>query len=182
MENEPSWTVDTLHKYTVQRIDDLVTLLDERHQAQVKATEAAFAAQQAAMRTAFDAADKAVQAALIAVERASDKAEEASNKRFESVNEFRSQLAAQTATFISRAEYSVQHKALDEKVISIADAVRQLELRLTSRLDLLKGSDAGTKQSEGDRRLGSAAIAQWAALALIGIGVIVSIVVAMAKH
>ena len=134
------------------------------------------------MKTAFDAADKAVQAALIAVERASDKAEEASNKRFESVNEFLSQLSDQTATFISRSEYAVQHKALDEKLLSTADSVRALELRLTSRLDLLKGNDTGAKESEGERRLGSAAIAQWAALALIGIGVIVSIAVALLKH
>jgi hypothetical protein len=182
MGTESSWTVDTLHKYTVQRIDDLVTLLDERHQSQIKATEAAFAAQQAAMRTAFDAADKAVQAALTAVEKASDRAEGASDKRFDSVNEFRGQLADQAANLVTRAEYTVQHKALDDQLTSIADRVVQLELRLTSRLDLAKGNDAGTKESEGDRRLDSAAIAQWAAMALIGIGVIVSIAVALLEH
>ena len=182
MGTESSWTVDTLHKYTVQRIDDLVTLLDERHQSQIKATEAAFAAQQAAMRTAFDAADKAVQAALTAVEKASNRAEGASDKRFESVNEFRAQLADQAAHLISRAEYLVQHRALDDKMVSISDRVTQLELRLTSRLDLAKGNDAGAKESEGDRRLDSAAIAQWAAMALIGIGVIVSIAVALLEH
>ena len=182
MGTESSWTVDTLHKYTVQRIDDLVTLLDERHQSQIKATEAAFAAQQAAMRTAFDAADKAVQAALTAVEKASDRAEGTSDKKFESVNEFRGQLADQAANFIGRAEYSVQHKALEDRVTSIQDRVIQLELRLTSRLDLAKGNDAGAKESEGDRRLDSAAIAQWAAMALIGIGVIVSIVIALLQH
>ena len=85
-------------------------------------------------RTAFDAADKAVQAALTAVEKASNRAEEASDKRFESVNEYQGQLANQAANSISRAEYSVQHKALDDKVTSIADRVVQLELRLTSRL------------------------------------------------
>src|SRR5580700_10652410 len=123
MGTESSWTVDTLHKYTAQRIDDLVTLLDERHQAQIKATEAAFVAQQSAMRTAFDAADKAVQAALTAVEKASDRAEGTSDKKFESVNEFRGQLADQAANFIGRAEYSVQHKALEDRVTSIQDRV-----------------------------------------------------------
>ena len=97
MDTESPWTVDALQKYTVQRIDDLVMLLDERHQAQSKAIEAAFMAQQSAMRTAFDAADKAVQAALTAVEKASDRAEAASDKRFESVNEFPGQLADQAA-------------------------------------------------------------------------------------
>jgi hypothetical protein len=182
MDTESPWTLDSLQKYTVQRIDDLVTLLDERHQAQIKATEAAFVAQQSAMRTAFDAADKAVQAALTAVEKASDRAEGTSDKKFESVNEFRGQLADQAANFIGRAEYSVQHKALEDRVTSIQDRVIQLELRLTSRLDLAKGNDAGAKESEGDRRLDSAAIAQWAAMALIGIGVIVSIVIALLQH
>jgi len=182
MDTESPWTLDSLQKYTVQRIDDLVMLLDERHQAQSKAIEAAFMAQQSAMRTAFDAADKAVQAALTAVEKASDRAESYSDQRFESVNEFRAQLSDQAATFINRAEYSVQHKALDDKVTSISDRVIQLELRLTSRLDLAKGNDAGARESEGDRRLDSAAIAQWAAMALIGIGVIVSIAVALLHH
>ena len=149
------------HKHTVQRIDDLVSLLDERNQSQIKATESAFAAQQAAMKTAFDAADKAVQAALIAVERASDKAEEASNKRFDSVNEFRGQLSDQTATFISRAEYSVQHKALDEKLLSIADSVRQLELRLTSRLTCSRATTLEPRSHKEKGGLDSAAIAQW---------------------
>jgi len=181
MDNESSWAVDTLHKYTVQRIDDLVMLLDERHQSQVKAAEVAFASQQAAMKAAFDAADKAVQAALTAVKEASDKAEEASNKRFESVNEFRAQLADQAATLLSRTEYSSLHKALEDKVGALADRVVQLELRLTSRLDLAKGSDDGSREYAGDKRQGSATVAQWIGMALIGIGVILSIAVAL-KH
>lgn len=182
MSTESPWTLDSLQKYMVQRIDDLVMLLDERHRAQSKATEAAFMAQQSAMRTAFDAADKAVQAALTAAKEASEKAEIATNKRFESVNEFRGQLADQAATLINRGEYSVQHKALEDKVDSIADRVVQLELRLTSRLDLAKGTSVGSRQSEGDIRQDTATIAQWIAMALIGIGVIVSIAVALLHH
>ena len=106
MNTEFSWTVDTLHKYTVQRIDDLVSLLDERHQSQIKATEAAFAAQQSAMRTAFDAADKAVQAALTAVEKASTRSEESSDKRFDSVNAFQNQLSQQEAARNTRFSIS----------------------------------------------------------------------------
>jgi hypothetical protein len=182
MDNHSSWTLETLHKYMVQRIDDLVTLLDERYRTQSKAIDAAFEVQQSAMKTAFDAADKAVQAALQAAKEASDKAEKAADKRFESVNEFRGQLSDQAATMISRAEYAVQYKALNDKIDSIADRVIQLELRLTSRLDLAKGSDTGSRESEGARRLDSAALAQWVAMALIGIGVIVSVVIALVKH
>jgi hypothetical protein len=166
----------------MQRIDDMMTLLDERHKAQIKATEVAFTSQQAAMRTAFDAADKAVQTALSAVQKASDKAEEASNKRFESVNEFRAQLADQAATLLPRKEYTGLNKALEEKVAALSDRVIQIELRLTSRLDLAKGSDVGSREYAGDRRLGSAATAQWVGMALIGIGVILSLAVALLKH
>jgi hypothetical protein len=166
----------------MQRIDDLVALLDERYWAQSKATDAAFEVQQIAMKTAFEAADKAVQAALAASKEASNKAEEASDKRFDAINDFRGQLADQTASLIGRPEYTVQHKALEDKVTSLADRVVQLELRLTSRLDLAKGSNVGSRQSEGDIRQNTATIAQWIAMALIGIGVIVSVAIALLKH
>jgi hypothetical protein len=182
MNNKSTWKIETLRNYTVQRIDDLVTLLDERYRTQSKAIDAAFEVQQIAMKTAFEAADKAVQAALAASKEASAKAEEASDKRFASVNEFRGQLADQAATLIGRAEYAVQHKALEDKVVSLADRVVQLELRLTSRLDLATGTNVGSRQSEGDIRQNTATIAQWIAMALIGIGVLVSVAIALLKH
>src|ERR1700733_6583865 len=106
MDNQSSWTIETLNNYTVQRINDLVTLLDERYRTQSKATDAAFEVQQIAMKTAFEAADKAVQAALAASKEASNKAEEAADKRFDAINEFRSQLSDQTANLIGRPEYT----------------------------------------------------------------------------
>ncbi len=47
---------------------------------------------------------EAIAAALAAAEKAVTKAEEASSKRFESVNEFRQTLSDQTATFLTRKE------------------------------------------------------------------------------
>jgi len=182
MEAESSWTIDTLRTYLLQRIDNLVTLLDERYRSQTTAIDAALAAQQAAMISGFAGTERAAQAGLSAAREASDKAEKAADKRFESVNEFRGQLTDQAATFINRAEYSVQHNALNEKVDSMAERVVQLELRLTSRLDLAMGGETESRQAAGDRRLDSAAVAQWAGMALIAIGVIVSIVVAMVIH
>jgi hypothetical protein len=44
------------------------------------------------------------------------KAEQATEKRFESVNEFRSQLADQGRTFIARTEYEAGHKELTNRV------------------------------------------------------------------
>jgi predicted mannosyl-3-phosphoglycerate phosphatase (HAD superfamily) len=182
MTTESPWTHETLREHLLQRIDSLVTLLDERYLTQTRAIDAAFAAQQASVIAGFAAAENTAQAGLTSAREASDKAEKAYDKRFESVNEFRAQLSDQTATLISRAEYSVQHSALDDKVNAIADRVVQLDLRLTSRLDLAAGGDTQSRQAAGDRRLESAAVAQWAGMVLIGIGVIVSIVIALVLH
>jgi len=79
------------------------------------------------MNLRFDAAisaqDKAVQIAMIASEKAVVKAEIAAEKRFESVNEFRGQLADQAATFMPRLE------------------AEQRLLQLSDKIDDLKGSN-----------------------------------------
>ncbi len=67
----------------------------------------------------FSDQEQAVQAALAAAEKAVVKAELASDKRFESVNEFRAQLSDQANTFISRVEYNANQKANDQKVESL---------------------------------------------------------------
>ncbi len=182
METESSWTVNTLREYLEQRIDNLVTLLDERYLTQTRAIDAAFAAQQAAVTAGFLVTERTAQAGLTAATQASEKAEKAADKRFESVNEFRGQLADQAATLIGRAEYTVQYRALTDKMDSIADRVIQLELRLTSRLDLAAGGDTESRQAAGNKRLDSAAAAQWIGMALIGIGVIVSLVIGLVVH
>lgn len=108
-EKEPSgWTVDTLSAFMQRQLDDMRSLLDERYATQVKALDAAFAA-----------AERAVQAALLAAEKAVAKAETAAEKRFESVNEFRGQLADQQATFLPRSEADVRIQAIAEKVDSL---------------------------------------------------------------
>lgn len=52
----------------------------------------------------FDAQEKAVAAALAAAKEAVVKQDAASEKRFDSVNEFRNTLKDQTGTFVTRAE------------------------------------------------------------------------------
>jgi hypothetical protein len=75
------------------------------------------------MEQRFTDSDKAIQAALQAAKEAVGKAEIASEKRFDSVNEFRQSLSDQTATFIPRTEYDVQYKSLDDKVNAISKLV-----------------------------------------------------------
>lgn len=81
---------------------------------------------------------QAVQAALLAAKEAVLKAENATEKRFESVNEFRKQLADQTNTFLARPEYNANHKALEDKVSG-----------LTDRLNTSDGRGAGLNASWG---------------------------------
>ena len=60
------------------------------------------------------------------------KAEEATERRFEGVNEFRQTLSDQAATFVSRTEVLQQYRAINDKV----DLV-------TSRMDRLDGRSGG---------------------------------------
>lgn len=97
------WTTGTLKIYHDEKIAFLEKYVEQR----------------------FTDQDKAVQAALQAAKEAVLKAENASEKRFESVNEFRQQLSDQTNTFLPRPEYNAQHKALEEKVALLTDIMNQ---------------------------------------------------------
>ena len=74
----------------------------------------------------MDDADKAIQAALVSAEKAVTKAENASEKRFEGVNEFRKTLSDQASTFIPRGEYDTAYDALTGRVAANAERVAAL--------------------------------------------------------
>ncbi len=73
---------------------------------------AAFLAQQ----TALTAQKLAVEAALEAADHAVSKAEVSTDKRFESVNEFRATLADQQSTFMPRPEAMALLKSIEDKM------------------------------------------------------------------
>jgi hypothetical protein len=75
----------------------------------------------------FEDSDKAIQAALTSAKEAVGKAEIATEKRFDSVNEFRAQLADQAATLLTRVEYDTNHKALEDKITDITDRINRSE-------------------------------------------------------
>lgn len=107
---------DTLHQDLKDSVADrfvathaLVANNDLRYQSR-------FEDQTKALDAALAAAKEAVQTALVAAEKATSKAEAAADKRFDSVNEFRSQLADQAATFIPRAESEARMAALGDLV------------------------------------------------------------------
>jgi len=149
-EVQSGWSVDTLHSHLIQRIDAVDRLLSRR----------------------MDDADKAIQAALVSAEKAVTKAETASERRFDSVNEFRQTLADQTATFLPRAEYAAGHSALSERVAGNADRVAALELRLTSRLDRGEGTDLGQAGQRTEQRLNISQVIAAAAVLVAIISVI----------
>lgn len=72
----------------------------------------------------FEASTRAVEAAFASAKEAVLKAEIASERRFDSVNEFRAQLADQTSTFLTRREYDAKHEALEKQV---DDLIRVIE-------------------------------------------------------
>jgi Flp pilus assembly protein TadB len=136
---EPSgWTVDTGMAHMQRQLDEMRRLLDERYATQTKAVDAAFVAQQTAMQTALTAAERAVATALLAAEKAVNKAEAAAERRFESVNEFRSQLADQAATFMPRNESDVRWASLERQIAEN-----------TKRLDQTQGRTSGMDKAWG---------------------------------
>ena len=98
------WTVDTLHEHIVKLLEAKEQRDEERFRAQEKTTV-----------LALTAADKAV-----------SKAEASAEKRFESVNEFRSTLADQQRTLMPRNESELITDGIN-------DRVRTLENRMINQ-------------------------------------------------
>lgn len=93
-ETHDQWTVETLRQYILS----LLREMDERH-------EQRFNSQKELVASALSSADKAVM-----------KAETAAEKRFDSVNEFRSLVNDQQRTLMPRLEAEIVAKALNDKI------------------------------------------------------------------
>jgi hypothetical protein len=102
----------------------------------------------------FDAQTSAIDAALLAAKEAVTKAEISTERRFDSVNEFRETLSDQAGEFVTRAEFDAVRSAAEERLRDI-----------TTRMDKAEGKSTGYGALYG-----------WA---LAGISAIVSIVVIM---
>jgi flagellar basal body-associated protein FliL len=79
------------------------------------------------IETLFLEKEKQQEQKFVSLDRAVTKAEIATEKRFESVNEFRATLADQQRMLIPRLEYEVAHKALLEKLEDAQDRLEKLE-------------------------------------------------------
>lgn len=119
-----------------------------------KRYEQRFAAQENATALALNRVDKEfhehlaqvraeTHAALEAADKAIIKSENATEKRFESVNEFRGQLADQASRFMPRAESLQRHEQNAEKLDGLDKRFREDMARVNSRLDLSAGRSTG---------------------------------------
>jgi len=75
----------------------------------------------------IEAQSESIKIAMVASKEAIVKAENANEKRFESVNEFRNTLKDQQAGLIPRTEYDAGHMALGEKVNALKERFDKFE-------------------------------------------------------
>jgi uncharacterized membrane protein len=125
------WTITTLKEH-----------VDSRFLDAEKAVNSAMSAQQAA-----------IAAALIATNTAINKAETATEKRFDSVNEFRGQLRDQADTFIRSTEVHQQFEAMFSRVTKLETSLAGLNGGITT-----KGAITGPLWAIGGVVFGSAII------------------------
>lgn len=105
------WTTETL----LAHVTALLAAERSRSEAIVEANDRRYEQRFQDTKTAVDAALSAAKEAVI-------KAEEAANKRFEGVNEFRGTLADQQRTLMPRAESEALHRATNERLTRIEKA------------------------------------------------------------
>src|SRR4026208_2595356 len=127
---------DSLAKMFAEKDEHVRTLIasndkryEQRFDASQKALEVGFAAAKAAGDASFAAQKEAINAALAAADRAVSKAELATEKRFESVNEFRGTLDNQQRTLMPRSEVDVMIKGVEEKISNITKLVDEMRNR-----------------------------------------------------
>lgn len=163
-EQVSGWTVDTLHTHLSREIYLLRVMLDERYATQTKALDAAFVAQQTAVERALTAQERAVAAAQEAAETANQKSDAASEKRFDSVNEFRAQQADIIRTFMPRAEAEASASRVTERLQEISHEAQRWVCRdelnatvdrqseriqeLTNRVNRTEGHGQGAKDNK----------------------------------
>ena len=101
------------------------------------------------------------EAKLSAQNKAVQKAEIAMDSRLQGMNEFRQSLADQSQTMMPRAEYTVQHASLSEKIDSLATRIAALE-------NLDKG-----------KRVNQAGLGALATIIIIAVGTFVNIILVL---
>jgi hypothetical protein len=125
------WSIETALDHMLAIVGEkdahIRTLIDGND----KRYEERFLASQKALELGLAGTKTEIGAALVSADRAVQKAEVATEKRFESVNEFRGTLDNQQRTLIPRSEVDVIKSSLEEKIT-----------QLTKTLDEVRRGDA----------------------------------------
>lgn len=124
-ETREHWSLDALRLHLTTRIEANRDRCLERNVSLSELTDAKFVT----FRTLVDSQADKVALALAAAKEAIDKAETATEKRFDSVNEFRAQLSDQAGTFYPRKEAEQRLTDLREK-IEIMTELRLADMKL----------------------------------------------------
>jgi hypothetical protein len=122
-------------KWTLETIRAVLEEMDKRYAQR-------FAAQESALASALASQKEAIL-----------KAEHATEKRFDSVNEFRGQLKDQTATFATTDRVNSEVRVLTDKLTEV-----------TKRLDLTQGAGIGASNFWGSIISGLAGLAALSAI------------------
>ena len=101
---------------------ELLAIINERSTA----LESRLSDREKSINQRFEANDKQVSAALASADRATTKAENASEKRFDGVNEFRASLKDQQVSFATRSEVDIRFKSIDDKIAANNQQITQL--------------------------------------------------------
>jgi hypothetical protein len=140
-------------------IDEREARTKERFQALKESTENGMNSAKEAITAAMDASDKAV-----------NKSEVATEKRFESVNEFRKSLSDQTANQLTRAEYQIAHQSILDKIDMCEKRMSAMHVDISS----LQERSTTTKEITKDTSARTYSLLAIGVAAAVGIGQFIS--------
>ena len=135
-----SWSIDTLYTH-LSRVDADAALLASEH---FRLNELRYTERSTQLEAHYaeklNAAVEKLNAAILAVERSAaaaqaaskeaiNKADDANEKRFNSVNEFRGTLTDQASKFIARTEVDAHTHAQGEKMSELGTRIERIESR-----------------------------------------------------
>lgn len=131
-------------------VDYLLAVVDGKHEqlctlvaANDKRYEERFSASQKALELGLSGTRGEISVALAAAKEAVLKAENATEKRFESVNEFRGTLDNQQRTLIPRSEVAEIRQGLEEKIHNLTKLLDEVRTQTTSRTAERRGVQGG---------------------------------------
>lgn len=110
-----------MHRYVDSRIENLTNAIAASRTLKLSLIDG--------VKTQISAVHREIDIETKANKEAVDKADKANEKRFESVNEFRAQMADQSALFISRREVEAMVNSNADKVAALTDRINRSEGR-----------------------------------------------------